>query len=61
MRQFSSWQMMSTEESPHVVCFVCSKLATGQETALASNADRMLSKMDKWMQRSQLLGFAKIG
>ena len=35
--------------------------AAGQETALASTEDRMLPKMDKWMQRSQLLSFAKIG
>jgi hypothetical protein len=39
--------MMNIEEPPYGVCYKCGKLATGQETALASTADNMLSKMDK--------------
>jgi hypothetical protein len=39
--------MMGIKESPYGFCFMCGKLATGQETALASTADSMLSELDK--------------
>ena len=54
MRYVRFWQhpytiskMMRMEEVPYGVCFQCGKLATGQENAFASVADRILSKLNR--------------
>lgn len=62
MRQVCSWQyphstskqMRSIEEPPDRVCFKSVKLATGQEIALASTADIMLSKLDAGKSTAKL-------
>jgi hypothetical protein len=40
--------MMSIKETPYRVCFTWDKLATRQDTDLASRAYRILSEMNKW-------------
>ncbi|ERE66211.1 hypothetical protein H671_8g19591 [Cricetulus griseus] len=42
--QSTSEKMMGTEEPPYRVCIQCTKEATGQENALDTTADNMLSK-----------------
>jgi hypothetical protein len=38
--------MTDIKEPPYRVCFICSKLVPGQESALTSTSDKMLSKLD---------------
>jgi hypothetical protein len=55
VRQVCSWQhphstsvkMRNIKEPLYGVCFQCGKLATGQENAFASVADRILSKLNR--------------
>lgn len=45
--QSTSKKMMGIEEPPYGVCFKCGKPSHWQETAFASTADSVLSKLDK--------------